>query len=606
MAEGQTATVTFEPSGQRVEVPVGSTIADAAGQAGVEIQLPCGGRGICGGCRVTVQGELEPPTDAERRFLGEEIERGIRLACQARVAGPCVVRTTDQAGIVVRKEIELLGTADFSFDPSLQAVEIHLKPPQRGDCRPDSARLFEALDGAADKVALPALRKLPAMVRRGGATLALVRGGQVVDLLGEDARVLGAAVDVGTTTVVAYLFDLRTGAFLSSASALNPQARHGADVVSRIAHASQPGGLETLQRLAADVVNRTVGEACQQAGGQPEQVREIVVVGNTCMHHLFLGIDPRGLGTSPYVPACTSALDVPASDVGVRASEAAVVHVLPVIAGYVGADTVAAILATRLMRDSRRRLLIDLGTNGEIALWDGSRLLVASCAAGPAFEGAQITHGTRAVPGAIERVALEDGDIRVYTVGGRAPVGICGSGLIDAVAALLDAGAMDETGRLDGNGAAGSVAERIIQREGQTAVVLAEAEGRQIVLTQGDVRQVQLAKAAVRAATELLLDEAGIGPEQIDEVLLAGAFGNYLSGRSAVRIGLLPEGVDCSMIRAVGNAAGAGAALALLSKRERARAGEIAACAEHVELFTRPQFQEAFAEAMLFPAARST
>jgi uncharacterized 2Fe-2S/4Fe-4S cluster protein (DUF4445 family) len=434
-------------------------------------------------------------------------------------------------------------------------------------------------------------------------------GGRLVSITPAAERdgIFGAAVDIGTTTVVGYLFDLSTGEYLASAASYNPQAQHGADVISRINFAlTEHDGLAQLQAEAISVINEVIQRAAAQVQVDTRHIFEVTLVGNTCMHHLVLGLDPAHLGASPYVPVVDESVDVEARDLGLEVNPSANVHFLPVIAGFVGADTVGVILAAELVGQPRPVLAVDIGTNGEVALWSGSELFVASCAAGPAFEGAQIQHGMRAGPGAIERVDVQDGDLVIHTIGGLSAVGICGSGLFDAVAALLDLGLLDVTGRYAQEGTVTGRAAGRLEGEGTARrVELAHAgetaDRTPVLLTQPDIRKVQLAKGAVRAAVELLIRRAGLVPEDLSEVLLAGAFGNYVNPRSALRIGLLPTVLEPERVRGVGNAAGAGAVLALLSIDERRRAEEIAAQAIHVELFSSPEFQDVFADAMLFP-----
>lgn len=604
--------VRFKPDDKTVLVACGTSLAAAAARAGVFIALPCGGRGTCGKCRVRLlEGQVSEITDAERDALSEEeLAAGFRLACRTLVLGPATAEVPQASRALDRKEISLLRTRRFQLEPAVRNCVVKVDQASLEDQRSDLDRLRAAL---GQEFALPcslwALRRLPAAIRASGrATRVTASNSRIVHVTpaSEPDGVYGAAVDLGTTTVVGYLFDLEEGRYLASAASYNPQVRHGADVISRINHAiSNSHGLGELHEEAVGVVNDVITQAAAQAKLNVEDIFEVVLVGNTCMHHLFLGIDPRHLGQSPYVASVRELVNVEARDLGLTVHPSANVVVLPVIAGFVGADTVGLILASELTDRDYSALAIDIGTNGEVALWNGQDLLVASCAAGPAFEGAQIKQGTRAIPGAIERVEVRDGDLLVHTIGDLPAVGICGSGLFDAVAVLLELGALDAMGRFsDGKGLSEKIAARMSGEGPERRVTLADAqataEGSPVVLTQGDVRQVQLAKGAVRAAVELLLAEAGLRAEELGEVLLAGAFGNYVNPHSILRFGLLPRAVPEERVHGVGNAAGAGAALALLSVSERRRAEAIADRARHVELFTSTQFQEVFADAMLF------
>lgn len=603
--------VTFLPEGQAATVPCGISVAEAAARAAVFLSMPCGGRGVCGKCRVKVtSGAVSEPTDAEVALLEPRLlAEGVRLACQARIAGEVVVEVPQESRALERKEISLLRFVAYDLAPNVSQCVVEVPDARLEHQFSDLSRLRAVAPPGWDMPAtLAALRAVSSAVRAPGRQvhLAAVNGRLVsVAPAGEGDGIYGAAVDLGTTTVVSYLFDLSTGQYLGSATSYNPQAQHGADVVSRIQYAcTEPGGLDDLHRDAIGVVNEVVERAAQQARVQLRHIYELTVVGNTCMQHLFLGLDPRYLGTSPYVPVLAEAVDVEARDLGLTVNPLANVHVLPPIAGFVGADTVGVILATELTSRPHPTLVIDIGTNGEVALWSGSELLVASCAAGPAFEGAQIRHGMRAGPGAIERVETRDGDLIVHTIGDLPAVGICGSGLFDATAVLLELGLLDASGRLVPSGGHGIAFSRLRGDGADREVILARpdetADHVPIVLTQRDIRQVQLAKGAIRAAVELLLDKVGLSAQDLGEVLLAGAFGNYVNPRSILRMGLLPPVLPAERIHGVGNAAGAGAALALLSLPHRARAADLARQARHVELFTSPEFQEVFAEAMLF------
>jgi len=603
--------VTFLPDGQATVVPCGVTLAEAAARAGVFLSMPCGGRGVCGKCRVTITaGGVSEPTSAEASLLEAELlSKGVRLACQARVCGEVVVEVPQESRALERKEISLLQFIARDLVPNVSQCVVEVADAHLEHQASDLSRLRAVAPPGWDMPAtLAALRALSSAVRAPGGQvhLAAVNGRLVsVAPASEGDGIYGAAVDIGTTTVVGYLFDLSTGQYLGSATSYNPQAQHGADVVSRIQYAiTEPGGLDDLHREAVTVVNEVVERAAQQARVQPRYIYELTVVGNTCMQHLFLRLDPRYLATSPYVPVLTEAVDIEARDLNLSVNPSANVHVLPPIAGFVGADTVAVILATEMTNRDHPTLVIDIGTNGEVALWSGKELLVASCAAGPAFEGAQIRHGMRAGPGAIERVETRDGDLFIRTIGDLPAVGICGSGLFDATAVLLELGLLDVSGRLVSSVGHGPAFSRLRGDGADREVVLARpdetAEHIPIVLTQRDIRQVQLAKGAIRAAVELLLARAGLRAQDLGEVLLAGAFGNYVNPHSTLRIGLLPPVLPAERIHGVGNAAGAGAALALLSLPHRARAADLARQATHVELFTSSEFQEVFAEAMLF------
>ncbi len=411
-------------------------------------------------------------------------------------------------------------------------------------------------------------------------------------------------MDIGTTTVVSTIVDLNTGNDLAVASALNTQATHGADVVSRINFTVEnEHGLEELGNRVTQVINQITEYACAEANVEANNVYEVTIVGNTTMTHLFLKVPVRNLAIMPYVGVFSDPVETNASKLGLNVNPNANVFVLPNIAGFVGADTVGVILASSLNRSETIKLAIDIGTNGEVVLGNKKRLLTCSTAAGPAFEGAMITHGMRGAPGAIERVQLTDRPI-YQVIGGGKPIGICGSGLIDVVAEMLRLGIVDETGRMvspDELNLPDNLI-RYIRRNDEYGphLVLYESEERDVVITQKDVRQVQLAKGAIKAGIEILMRKLNISLDDVDEVLLAGAFGNYIKKENAIRIGLIPD-FPLDKVHFIGNAAAVGSKMALMSKEAREEAVRISKSTEYVELAIDPNFQNEFMEAMMFP-----
>jgi uncharacterized 2Fe-2S/4Fe-4S cluster protein (DUF4445 family) len=408
--------------------------------------------------------------------------------------------------------------------------------------------------------------------------------------------------------VVTTLMELASGEQLASVSSLNPQAVFGGDLMSRIAFAQfDPAKLRKLQMRIIGLLNQHVEQVCRDSGVLAKWIYKVVVVGNTCMHHILLGIDPSYVGLAPYAPVMRHPLTLRARELFLKVNPEARVCLLPIVAGFVGADAVAVALATRMDDSPEIRIAVDIGTNGEVLLGSREHLWACSAPAGPALEGAQIRHGMRAALGAIDRVALEQGDLALHTIGDASAQGICGSGLIDAIAALLDAGVIDWTGLIQietRETLPPALRDRVVMRgEERQVIVLRAGEAgapREIVLTQDDVRQLQLAKGAIASGIAMLLHVAGVPPEDVAELMLAGGFGNYLSIASAVRIGLIP-GLAPERIRYVGNAASLGAQLCLLSERERARAAEVADRIEHVSLAAHPDFEQIFVDAMNFP-----
>jgi uncharacterized 2Fe-2S/4Fe-4S cluster protein (DUF4445 family) len=597
------ASVDFQPVGRRAEVPAGTTILAAAQSVGVGLAAACGGLGTCGRCRVRViRGEVTPASPEERAQLSAaELAAGARLACQTavqadvRIAIPAESLTTTQ-----RLQLEGEGT-EVAFDPPVAAFDVVLEPPTLDDLRADATRLLGALAPERPRIGLALLTELPVRLRaqQWSARVAIHRpGGEVVAVAPAGSRLLGLAVDLGTTKLAAYLVDLDSGRTIGRAGAMNPQISYGEDVLSRIAHANTgPVARHVLGEIAVDAVARLAGDLCRELDSDPSAIVDCVVVGNTAMHHLFAGLPVRQLGEAPYVAALSGPLDVRAADLGLRFATGARVYMPPLIAGYVGADHVAMLLATGAVEGTATVLALDIGTNTEISLAHGGRLWSCSAASGPAFEGAHLSDGMRAAPGAIERVHYGDGRFFVQTVADLPAVGICGSGILDAVAEGLRAGIID---------ARGSLARShplVAADNGRARCILVPAartgHHRDIVFTRSDVGEIQLAKGAIRAGTELLLAAAGIGAAELDEIIVAGAFGTYLDLRSAIRVGLLPD-LSEDRLRQVGNAAGAGAQQLLISRERRQLAVELASRAQYLELTTHPAFAERFVEAMGF------
>jgi uncharacterized 2Fe-2S/4Fe-4S cluster protein (DUF4445 family) len=449
-----------------------------------------------------------------------------------------------------------------------------------------------------------ALREDPAGVTVttfGGRILAVERGDTT-------AMRFGLAVDIGTTTVVTTLLELSSGEQLASVSSLNPQSVFGGDLMSRIAFAQfNPANLRQLQTRIIGLLNRQIAEVCRQSGVLAKWIYKVVVVGNTCMHHTLLGIDPSWVGLAPYAPVMRHPLTLPARDLFLKVAPEARVCLLPLVAGFVGADAVAVALATRIDEGDELRMAVDIGTNGEVLLGSRARLLACSAPAGPAFEGGQIRHGMRGAQGAVDRVTVDDEGLHVHTIGETDALGICGSGLLDLVAGLLDTGVIDWTGLIQverRDALPPPLRDRVeLRGEERVVVVLRRGEAgapREVVLTQDDVRQVQLAKGAIASGIAMLLHVAGVVPERLTELMLAGGFGNYVSIASAVRVGLIPA-LGPGRIRYVGNAASLGAQLCLLSEPERARAETVARAIEHVSLAAHPDFEQIFVDAMNFP-----
>ncbi len=600
--------IDFEPIGRKGEFPEGTTLLENARALGIALLAPCGGQGKCGRCIVKVaQGEVSPPTLTDHRFLSaEQIAKGYRLACQAKPLSDCRIYIPPES-LSITQRLQLEGQEiPAKPEPAIATFNLALTPPTLDDLRSDAERVIQSLKifhGVEASIDFAVLRELPERLRSGDWRLkTVVRKGEIIALLPPEAAPLGLAVDLGTTKIAAFLLDLESGRTLANRGLINPQIPYGEDVISRITYAIQkPGGAAELQKVVVEAINKATEEMCAEVNAHPSHIVEAVVVGNTAMHHLFLGLPVSQLGYAPYVPAVQEPLEVKARELGLRMAPGAVLYMPPIIAGYVGSDHVAALLAAGFDEIEGPALLLDIGTNTEICLVHRERsgrpdklpLTSLSCASGPAFEGAHITHGMRASPGAIESFCLEDDEVKFQTIGGLPPIGLCGSGILDVVAQLRKAGVIDSSGRMGSH-------QRVRKANGQLYFVIAErGEGLPpIVFTQKDVREIQLAKGAIRAGIEVLLRERSLSPSELQEVVLAGAFGTYLRPESALEIGMLPK-LPLERFRQVGNAAGAGAKAMLISTKMRAKAENLAQHVEYIELAAVPNFAEIFAKAIL-------
>lgn len=606
--------IEFLPGGKTVEIEKGSVLRAALEKAHLGLRMPCGGKGRCGKCKVLFQTGAPAPTPAEVDRLTEtELAEGYRLGCLAVPNHSAIIHIPNGA-----KSAKILahGTSrQVDIKPNILKKHAIVDSPSVEDLRSDLSRVLDALQ-AGETPALPANLSLP-MLKLLGSSIRDARfdvtgvfsGGDLIAIESGDttAECYGIAIDIGTTTLAAYLMDLCSGKQVAAASAINPQTMVGDDVVSRIAYSGEADGLTKLQTSVVSELNSLIAGLVEDTGISLDRIYEATIVGNTCMTHLFLGIDPVNLAQAPYVPVVSRNICVHAGEVGLNIHPCGQVFVLPNIAGYVGADTVGVISATGLYLDDKITLAVDIGTNGEIVLGSRNRLLACSTAAGPAFEGAHIEFGMRAADGAIDGVWLDEGKLGFSTVGNEKAVGICGSGLLDAVVCMVEAGIVESTGRIvdpeEVPAKFADLKDRLREGERGNEFILVRAEesgiGQPIVITQRDVREVQLAKGAISAGIHSLMDRLGVTLDQIDRVLLAGAFGNYVKKESAVAAGMLPD-VPLAKVHSVGNAAGEGAKLALISTDVRSQAQSISEEVEYVELTTDPGFQERFAEALMF------
>jgi uncharacterized 2Fe-2S/4Fe-4S cluster protein (DUF4445 family) len=603
--------VFVEPIGVTVEIPDGETLLAVVTSGAVDVPVDCAGRGTCGKCLVrTGAGEFSEPTEAERRKIpADKLAEGWRLACQT-TPHPARVSIEVRATQGRRQILTTSRLHPGEPRPAVTREVVTLAPPTLADPLADRERLLAAL-GAPD-LPLSVLRHLPATLRDARWRVAVTRyEGRVIDVEGApsgaaadsrgdgrgpdgradvDGGAFGVAVDVGTSKIIAYLFDLATGRQIDQEALENPQMRFGEDVITRLAQAIQQGRGDDLREAARSGVNDLLERLCARQEIEPRHIYDMTVVGNTAMHHLALGLSPVGLGGAPFAPALAAPVTLRAADLGFAMNPEGGVHVPPPIAGFVGSDCLAVITATRLPAATGPVMAIDIGTNTEIALAYDGRLVVTSCASGPAFEGYQISCGMKAVEGAIERVTIDAAgapqDVR--TIGGRPPIGICGSGVVDLLAGLVAAGVVDAGGRLQEH-------ERVRRSNAAPGLeyVLAEGPDGDIVFTQHDVRSLQLAKAAIASGWKLLLAQIGLEPVALEHLFVAGAFGNELDVGHSLAIGLLPP-VPPERVAFVGNAAGVGAQMALIDVGERRAMADLARRLSFLDLATDRGFHEVF------------
>jgi uncharacterized 2Fe-2S/4Fe-4S cluster protein (DUF4445 family) len=609
----QRVDLAFEPSGTRVRVPPGVTLFDAASWHGIAIDSTCGGHGTCKKCKVQVTSGTAPVTPLDVRAFGpDELRDGWRLACRVvtaddlRVTVPPLMTRPKAATVGVGRQVILR--------PAAQKRYLELDEPDLADQRTDLERVLDAVDDLELRADLHALRVIGRVLREADWKItAVIVDDVLIDVQPGDTteRVCGIAFDLGTTTVVATLLDLTTGTPLAVASMLSKQQPHGADVITRIsAVMMDPAKLGQLTGLAHQSLQELTSEVCGQAGVDPADVLEIAVAGNATMTHLALGLDPEPLGVAPFIMATRRWPEVLATDFGVAVHPRARAVVFPSFGAYVGGDITAGLLASGMDRDRRTRLFIDIGTNCEIVLGNRDWLVATAAPAGPAFEGAAIRCGMRAADGAIEVVTMTPDGLDLTVIGDAPPAGLCGSGLVDTVAELVRVGLIDPSGRFIPEDDAAAVTPGLASRlttHGQERVFVLHWQGepgdtsQSIYLSQRDVRELQFAKAAIATGWAILLEEMDLAPGDVQQVLLAGSFGSYLSPASAIRLGLVPR-LPALRVVSAGNVAGEGAKMALLSMRERAGALALLEEVRYVELSDRADFNDRFVGQLAFPA----
>ncbi len=615
------SSIRFQPWGKEGDVGQGSTLLEAAQDIGISIESLCGGEGLCGTCKIIVDDGVEclsEPTQADEMLLSDsQLESGYRLSCRSTVREPgCSIEVTvpsssqKTGGIVLTEGREL----DVELNPAVKHYRVELTEPTLEDNVADRERLVEGLAEVydIDVTAVDHLvqQELPNRLRseeadgRLDVTATVYDGSEIIDVApGLDDAVYGLAIDIGTTTVAVYLIDLRTGERLAVSSQLNPQSRYGGDIMTRVRYTRRnEGGREALQAAIVDGINECIEEAVREAGIDTDHIYEAVFVGNTAMHHLFLGIEPSYVAGSPYVPANHAPLTVKARELGIDINPSGYLYWMPISGGWIGPDKVSVLLVSGHYKRDELTVCIDIGTNGEISVGNQDGMWVTSAPAGPALEGAEITNGVRAQEGAIEAVRIdrETFEPTCEVIGGGKPNGICGSGVIDALAEMFEVGLVDRRGQFrDEVQAHPRVREN---EDGVMEYVLIEADqaavGHDIVLTQNDLREIQMAKAAIQAGALVLMEELEIG--EVDRVVLAGGFGNYIDPESAMAIGLYPD-VEMDRVEFLGNAAGIGAQLALLDTDTRAEAQRIVEQVEYYEIAGTDIFRDHFMASMYLP-----
>lgn len=597
--------VRFEPSGIVAEAKVGETILEVARRSDVPIESICGGRGICGRCRVQIVSGTTEPTKEDLKLLGKrKVQSGTRLACRQKVVEDITIETPEYLGS--SKHVILESSDEIQdIDPAVREMLVHLQGSTLEHPESIHSQLIDALreigfDGK--RVPLSVLETLAKVSPEGQDLHVVTRGPEILRIeMGGGEGIYGVAIDVGSTTVVAYLMDLSSGKVLAVHSHLNPQIKHGDDVISRITFSmAEQNGRKELQDLVVGCINQLIESCCETASVKTKEIMEVMLVGNTAMHHSVFGLDQRLLTLVPFAPVVTGAIEFKGRELGVRISHEGYACSLPNVAGFVGADHVAVLLAAHLDELPDPHMVIDIGTNGEISVGDENDIFSASVAAGPAFEGGNLSCGMRGAEGAIDHVTIdEDLNLEYSTIGEKRPRGICGSGAIDLVSEMFLAGIINTSGKIQEVDP-----KRVHKKDGECRYVLVEAAdsalGREISFTQEDVVQIQFAKGALHAASEILMERRGIDTTELKGILMAGAFGNFVDPESARNIGLFPE-VPLSKIKGIGNAAGSGAKMALMSKRVRDKAQNLARELTYVELAAQQDFEDRFYASLYFP-----
>lgn len=583
-------TVEFQPSGLRLILDEPITLLDAARQAGLMMRADCGGKGICGKCKIQLLSDLgdHPVTNSDKsHFDQNSIDTGFRLACETVVRNNIKVYIP-QDSIISSQVLQVDGRLHkMEVEPPTRRIAVSLKSPDLEDLRPDLVRIKDDLNQSDLTADLGVLRRIPHILRQYHWKAELVIRDQKILSAGQPTgnRFVGMAVDVGSTKLACYLMDLESGELLAARGTPNPQIAYGEDIMARIAYALQSEeNAKRLQTILFDAINQTSQALVREAGFETTQIADVCLVGNTAMHHLFLNLPVESLAASPFVPAFSEAIYPSTDDLGMKAMPGSGVYTPPVIAGFVGSDHLAFLLSEGFGNDQRTRLGIDIGTNTEIAMQKGAEIVSVSTASGPAFEGAHIRFGMRAAPGAIEHVTLDNnGKAKTQVIGNQTPIGICGSGILDAIAEMRRIGLLNSRGRM-----VKEFPGILFDGEGKPYIQLSQGS-QPVTLSQKDVDQILLAKGAIRAGIDVLMDHLDVKSNEIEEVVIAGAFGTFMLPEHAMRIGMLPQ-LDLDKVYAVGNAAGTGARMMLISKSARLKAENLARQIRYLELTVYPEF----------------
>jgi len=615
---GEKAEVVFQPYGKRIRIALGKTLMDAAKILGVDLASICGSRGTCGKCKVKIESKTDTVgklTPSELRHLSkDEIDESYRLACQAPILGKVIVSVPERSR-VGKQRLQTEGLeVPVIPNPMIKKHFVKLDKPTLEDSRSDESRLLEALKTRHKlgklELTYDAALQIPFALREGDweCTTVVWNRKKVIAVEPSDTtnRCYGFAVDIGTTKLAGFLIDLNTGKVLTLSARVNPQIPYGEDVMSRITYAmGSSNQLQELQKAVVSGINEMIRECCEKVSVNPNEIYETVFVGNTCMHHLFLKIWPKYVALSPYPPVITRGIDVQASKIqSLDLNQNGNIYVAPTIGGFVGADSVADIMVAKMFESDEIIFDIDIGTNTEIAIGNKNGILICSCASGPAFEGMHITHGMRASTGAIERISIDPETLEVSyrTIDDVKPIGICGSGLIDTLAELLKAGIINTRGRFIKEMM--KTTDRLRLGTHRVEFIVAPREetttGNDIAITENDIEELQKAKAAMHAGASILMKKMNVAEEDVARVVIAGAFGNYVDPESARTIGMYPE-FSLEKVEFIGNSAGTGARMMLVSKSAREYGQKIVKKVRYYELAIDPDFAMEYAKSMYLP-----